>query len=204
MSISQTYQPPTNVFGARCAADIMTPNPRSLNQRATIHEAAAFFTDKQFSAAPVIDLAGRPVGVVTRTDVVRRVAEGGGNSVSICDLEQFRRRLRREGVAFSGFQIETVDRTEVGDIMTPLVYVVAPEAAIDRVVGMMIEHKVHRLFVADAAGVLVGVISTLDVLRHLKVEIVHGPSRYLHLASPVQSLVAQDGGFQRSSACPFG
>jgi hypothetical protein len=27
--------------------------------------------------------------------------------------------------------------------------------------------KVHRVFVVDASGVLVGVISALDVLRHL-------------------------------------
>jgi predicted transcriptional regulator len=28
--------------------------------------------------------------------------------------------------------------------------------------------KVHRLFVVDRAGVLIGVISALDVLRHLR------------------------------------
>jgi predicted transcriptional regulator len=32
----------------------------------------------------------------------------------------------------------------------------------------MLGLKVHRLFVVDAAGVLVGVISALDVLRHLQ------------------------------------
>jgi CBS domain-containing protein len=31
----------------------------------------------------------------------------------------------------------------------------------------MVALKVHRLFVVDADGVLVGVISALDVLRHM-------------------------------------
>ena len=39
-----------------------------------------------------------------------------------------------------------------------------------RVVSDMLGLHVHRLFVVDAAGVLVGVISTMDVLRHLKAE----------------------------------
>jgi predicted transcriptional regulator len=34
----------------------------------------------------------------------------------------------------------------------------------------MLKLKVHRLFVVDENGVLVGVISALDILRHLSPE----------------------------------
>src|SRR5438270_1368925 len=52
------------------ARDLMTPNPVSIRGGATVPEVLAFLTDTGFSAAPVIDEAGRPVGVVSRTDVV--------------------------------------------------------------------------------------------------------------------------------------
>jgi CBS domain-containing protein len=51
--------------------------------------------------------------------------------------------------------------------MTPAVFSVTPDAPAARVVGDMLDLKVHRLFVVDRDGVLVGVISALDVLRFL-------------------------------------
>ena len=52
------------------ARDLMSPNPRSIQGGATVPEVLAFLTDTGFSAAPVIDDAGRTIGVVSRTDVV--------------------------------------------------------------------------------------------------------------------------------------
>ena len=204
MSIAQSRPALAMLFRDRCASDVMTTNPLSLNAHSTVQEAAAFFTDKCFSAAPVIDRAGRPVGVVSRADVVRHLAQGSVGAVSISDFEEFRRRMCTEGVDHHGFQVAAVDQTEVGDIMTPIVFVVTPDATIDRIVQMLIKHKVHRLFVADALGVLVGVISTLDVLRHLQVEVSHEPSRRLRVASPVHSLDAEHRGSERNSAYQFG
>lgn len=48
----------------------MTTNPISIRETATVREAVAFLTDKGFSAAPVVDVAGRPVGVLSQTDIV--------------------------------------------------------------------------------------------------------------------------------------
>src|SRR6185312_15056610 len=58
------------VLDAVRAAEVMTPNPMSLRAEATVPEAIAWLTDKGFSAAPVIDPSGRPVGVVSRTDIL--------------------------------------------------------------------------------------------------------------------------------------
>ena len=57
-------------LNAETAADLMTPNPLSIRQNATVKEAAAFLTDRGISAAPVIDNAGRAVGVLSRADIV--------------------------------------------------------------------------------------------------------------------------------------
>jgi len=61
-----------------------------------------------------------------------------------------------------------VDQTRVLDVMTPVVFAVEPQSPVRRVVEEMLALKVHRLFVVDSDGVLVGVISALDILRYLR------------------------------------
>jgi CBS domain-containing protein len=52
--------------------------------------------------------------------------------------------------------------------MSPVVYSLPPDAPAARVVTDMVGLNVHRLFIVDATGVLIGVVSALDVLRHLQ------------------------------------
>jgi CBS domain-containing protein len=52
--------------------------------------------------------------------------------------------------------------------MTPAVFAVAPDASAAKVVADMLGLNVHRLFVLDGTGTLIGVITALDVLRHLR------------------------------------
>jgi hypothetical protein len=61
---------PPMALSARRAADLMTPNPMSIRQSVTVSEAATFLAGRGISAAPVIDEAGRPVGVVSSTDIL--------------------------------------------------------------------------------------------------------------------------------------
>jgi CBS domain-containing protein len=159
------------VLAAETAADLMTPNPVSIRAEATIHEAVALLTDKGISAAPVIDEAGQPVGVVSRTDILVHDRE------KVEYLEPQPEYYSRAELATADgedlsqqFQVERVDAVPVRDVMTPVVFSVFPEAPVRRVVEDMLALKVHRLFVVDRSGVLVGVVSTLDVLRFLHAE----------------------------------
>lgn len=159
------------ILWASTAADLMTPNPVSIEADAPVKEAVALFTDRGFSAAPVIDAAGRPVGVVSQADIVVHdretveylPAKPRGNEPSP-PVTAVGEKLPK------GFQIENVDRTRVRDIMTPAVFSVGPNTAAMRVIEEMLALKVHRLYVLGNDGVLVGVISTVDILRRLRAE----------------------------------
>jgi CBS domain-containing protein len=70
----------------------------------------------------------------------------------------------------NGFEVVNVDRTQVRDIMTPVVFSVAPATPAYKVIEDMLARKVHRLFVVGSDGVLSGIISTVDVLRRLRPE----------------------------------
>jgi CBS domain-containing protein len=145
---------PTLVLRARTAADLMTPDPQSLRRDATVAEAAAFLSTRGFSAAPVIDEAGRPVGVVSRTDLLHH---HGQRAV----------RLLAAPLAMEGSGSEPDGRTPVRDVMTPAVFCVHADTPAAKVVDKMLALNVRRLFVVDEAGVLVGVVSAFDVLRGL-------------------------------------
>lgn len=153
---------------ATTAADLMTLSPVSLRADATVREAVSLLVDKGFSAAPVIDEAGRPVGVLSRSDVVvhDRETVRYAHPVSAYYEATDLRAPSGENLG-AGFQVEEVDPTLVRDIMTPVVFSVAPDTPARTVVSEMLALKVHRLFVIDHEGVLVGLISALDLLRHL-------------------------------------
>jgi predicted transcriptional regulator len=149
------------------AADIMADNPISLRDNASIREALVLFADKGFSAAPVIDDKGRPVGVISRFDIIVHDRE----KVEYATPDYYERNSIRTGEGEKlgkGFQVENVDRTRVRDLMTPAVFSVGPDTPAANVINEMLALKVHRMFVVDSSGVLVGVISALDVLRHLR------------------------------------
>jgi CBS domain-containing protein len=143
----------------------MCADPVSIRSEATAAEAMSLFSEKSITAAPVIDEAGRPIGVLSRSDLL------------VHQVEQAKHR----GAAVEYFAAPTLESkaepaprpgapATVADLMTPAVFAVAPDTPVHRVVGDMVGLHVHRLFVVDEDGILVGVISTMDVLRHLKSE----------------------------------
>jgi len=153
---------------AATAADMMVENPISLRADANVHEALALLTDKGFSAAPVIDEAGRPVGVLSRSDLLVHDREKG-DYLKPSPTYYYEQELHtRDGQPMPGFQVENVDTTSVSELMTPAVFAVAPSTLAAKVVSDLIGLRVHRLFVVDGDGVLIGVVSSLDVLKHLK------------------------------------
>jgi len=160
---------PKLTLWATTAADLMMPDPVSVREDATVHEALTLLLDRGYSAAPVINEAGHPVGVLSRSDLLVHDRE---RIEHVPPMPEFYHRSELQlgsGERLPrGFQVEKVERTLVRDLMTPAVFSVAPDAPAGKVIDEMLGLKVHRLFVVDRAGVLVGVISAFDVLRHLK------------------------------------
>jgi CBS domain-containing protein len=152
---------------AAVAADLMVANPISLRATAGVREALALLTDKNFSAAPVIDEAGHPVGVLSRSDLLVHDREQC-HKVGHAPAYFYEHEVRHGKKLPEDFEIEEVDESTVGDLMTPAVFSVPPDTPAARVISEMVALHVHRLFVVDKAGTLVGVISTMDILKRLR------------------------------------
>jgi CBS-domain-containing membrane protein len=128
------------VLAAETAADLMTSNPVSVRETATIPEATRLLTSKGISGVPVIDEAGRPVGVLSQTDLLIHHTNAAARP----------------------------ETAQVRALMTPVVFSVRPHTPAAEVVREMTALKVHRVFVVDRQGILVGVVSALDVLNALR------------------------------------
>lgn len=145
---------------AETARDIMHADPLSIRAEATLPEILAFFTQRNVSAAPVMNAAGRPIGVISRSDVLvhHSLADAGGRveyfESPILDAKTDAPSAKKPPNAY--------------DLMTPAVFAVGPDTPMAKVVADMVGLRVHRLFVVDDDGVLIGVISAMDVLRNLR------------------------------------
>jgi CBS domain-containing protein len=173
---------PRVVLDAVTAADLMAPNPVSVAASSPVSEAVAFLTDKGFSAAPVIDEAGRPIGVLSQSDIVVHDRESGP---CVSGGHEYYERAELSPPKIIWRDVVNGDPTQVRDIMTPIVFSVAPDTPAYKVIADMLGHKVHRLFVVGGDGVLIGTISTVDVLRHLRPE---EPAADSHRAAAPESV----------------
>src|SRR5438132_10530105 len=120
---------------AKIAGDVMTRGPVSLDAERSAESAAVFLTERGFGAALVIDAAGHPIGVVTKTDLLIHA------------------RGRDTG-------IET-DTTPVRSVMTPAVFSCHADTSAVSVVNQFLALNIHHLFVTDTSGVVIGVISPI-------------------------------------------
>src|SRR5262245_24461322 len=145
---------PRLCLAADTAAEMMTPTPVSVRADASVQEVIVLLTDKGYSAAPVIDAAGRPVGVLSRSDILVHDRETAAHLERHPEFYHQAELMTETGESLKeGFQVERVDPTRVRDLMTPAVFSVAPDTPAAKVVSEMLALRVHRLFVVDRDGV---------------------------------------------------
>ena len=88
--------------------------------------------------------------------------------------------------------------------MTPVVFFVRPETRVGSVIDDLLTCAVHRLFVVDEHEVLIGVISTLDLLRFLHVESTAQsssmPPRTKRLRTPARAVKSHQHAFETSGS----
>lgn len=142
----------------RMVGELMNPDVVVLRPEMTVPEAQEVLASKSVSGAPVVDAAGRVIGVVSQNDLVRKtahpdsVAKAGQFFSSIEDYQE----IGETPVAPASMH--------VSDVMVKRVYSVSRDTGAAVAANIMRERRIHRLLVTDR-GVLVGVISSLDLLR---------------------------------------
>lgn len=167
------------------AKDVMNTEILTVRMDLTVRELASFLTEKQISGAPVVDLDGRLVGVVSVTDVAESDAERpdlvADRSSPDFDVRGWEERMNLEDVR--PLHIES-DELLVRDIMTPTVYTIPDDTPVPRIAQTMVAGRIHRLFVTRARRV-VGIVTSLDLVKLLEEPWAHDVAP-AHLTGPAQ------------------
>lgn len=149
------------------AHQIMTRKVITISPDASISEAAKLMIDYHVSGLPVVDAAGKLVGIVTERDFLRR-REVGTQRKRPRWLE-FIRGPGREAADF----VREAGR-KVNEIMTRDVYSVIPDADLSDIVDIMERHRIKRVPVVQGDA-LVGIVSRQNFVEAIA-EVTHDTS----------------------------
>ncbi|MBL0901285.1 MAG: CBS domain-containing protein [Reyranella sp.] len=137
--------------------DVMTANVVCIGPQATVLEAARLLLGERISALPVVDGAGRLVGILSEGDLIHR-AEIGSDRPARRWTAVFADggRLARDFLKAHG-------RT-VAEVMSKKVVTVGETTNLAEVAALMDEHRVKRLPVVRD-GRIVGIVSRANLLQ---------------------------------------
>lgn len=145
--------PSTKTTSAKTSAiaTIMTRHVSSIRADDTIHEALEEMVDQQFSALPVVNHAGHCIGMLTRTD--------------LADFFLKMDRHVAQSEPSRGRDWEDGHTVRVRELMAHELIAVRGEDSVLHAARLLATHKIHHLPVIDQGGVLVGIVSTLDIAQ---------------------------------------
>lgn len=123
------------------ASDIMSRRVITLRTNMRVIDAMRQLVRYRISGAPVLDRAGKLVGVVSEFDCLRVVASGLYGQEELEDSEPLR------------------------TLMTSEVVTISPGTDVFTITQLLVAKRIRRVPVVDQAGKLVGIISRRDVLR---------------------------------------
>jgi CBS domain-containing protein len=142
----------------RRVGDLMNPSVVCVPSGATVAEAQKLLAERAVSGAPVVDAQGRPIGVISQSDLTR--AQSSRTTVGEAG------RFYTDVADYRDLLSLPLDRSNlpVDEVMTPRVYSVTRDTGVAAAANVMRERHIHRLLVTER-GVLVGVLSSFDLLR---------------------------------------
>lgn len=142
--------------------EIMSDNPITVTGGMEIIKAAKILLDRRINGMPVVDQAGKVVGILCQSDIIAQQKKIPVPSlfsfldgyISLSSAKSLEKAVRK------------IAATTVADAMTPNPVTVGPDSSIETVAALMVDHNLHTLPVVEK-GVLVGVVGKEDILRTL-------------------------------------
>ncbi|MCA9284908.1 MAG: CBS domain-containing protein [Phycisphaerales bacterium] len=140
------------------AKDVMTSEPVCAEIGMSVRQVARLLEENEISGAPVIDGRGCVVGVVSKSDLVRRYLGAESDYDPQFLVEFFRGDAESDGGGAEPF-------LGVEEFMTSDPITAAPNTPLPQLAGRMAEARVHRVIVVDGEGFPVGIVTSLDLVK---------------------------------------
>ena len=132
-------------------ADLMTHPVVTVSSGMPFKHLVAVLTEYRIGSVPVLDSHGRPIGVVSETDLLAK--------------EEQRAEKRPPSLWASGRRRGKARGTTAQDVMTRRVTTIGRDEPLTAAARLLVRDNLRRLYVVDGAGRLAGVLAKRDVLH---------------------------------------
>jgi CBS domain-containing protein len=129
-------------------SELMTPDVVCVGPDVAASHVGQLLVNSGISGVPVVDAEGHPLGLISKTDLLRELSLG----------------LGPDGEPLATASGEAADLT-AADLMTPVAFSLREHASLAQAAALMAFEGVHRLPIVSEANRVVGILSATDVMR---------------------------------------
>jgi CBS domain-containing protein len=151
---------------SKTVADLMTRDPITVTPATPLSVAVKILVDRQVSGLPVVDEAGKLVGVISESDLMWR-EKGIDLPPHIMFLDSV---IYLQNPAKYDLELHKVLGQTVGEVMTAHAISITANATLPAAARIMHDKKIHRLPVIDADNRPIGIITQGDIVRAIAAE----------------------------------
>ncbi len=147
-----------NSIYKRRVKDVMSRDVVTVNAGDTIHEALSLMGENRVSALPVVDIHDHCVGILSTSDLVDMTRDVDDDLYHLDLVDPTSRRFLLEKL------VHSMGSETVQSFMSEAVTTIDVETTIGKATREMLRNRVHHLPVVDTNDILIGIISTMDIL----------------------------------------
>ncbi|MFB2877434.1 CBS domain-containing protein [Floridanema aerugineum] len=146
----------------KTVADVMSRDPISVRPETPLQEAIKIMAQRRISGLPVVDQAGKLVGVISETDLMWRET-GVTPPAYIMILDSV---IYLENPARYDRDLHKALGQTVGEVMTKdSLITTEPDQPLQKAAQLMHDKNIRRLPVIDDAGQIIGILTRGDIIR---------------------------------------
>lgn len=151
----------------KTVADVMTRDPVTAQADTPLSTVIKILAERRISGLPVVDAAGKLIGVVSETDLMWKET-GATPPPYVMLLDSV---IYLENPAKYDRELHKALGETVKDVMTDHhMITVTPDKPLRDAAQLMHERTVHRLPVVDEAGRVIGILTRGDIIRAMAAE----------------------------------
>lgn len=152
---------------AKTVAEVMTRDPIVVQPQTPIKEVIKIIAEQSISGLPVVNEAGKLVGVISETDLLWQET-GVEPPVYIMFLDSV---IYLENPARYDQELHKALGQTAGEVMTGHPMSIKPDQPLRKAAKLMQDKSIHHLPVTDEAEQVIGILSSGDIVRAMAAEL---------------------------------
>jgi len=145
----------------KTVTDVMSSDPIVVKPETPLNEAVKILAERRISGLPVVDDAGKLVGIISETDLMWQET-GVTPPAYIMFLDSV---IYLQNPATYERDLHKALGQTVGEVMSKNPITISPDKTVREAAKVMQDHSVHRLPVLDSEGQVIGILTRGDVIR---------------------------------------